>query len=55
MSNGRGPIPYTHRMGGFCMAQTNIEALRELAVDYMTGRKGKNSYTQGGKRTYFFG
>lgn len=37
------------------MAQTNIETLRELAVDYMTGRKGKNSYTQGGKRTYFFG
>ena len=37
------------------MANLNAEALRELAVSYMTGRKGKNSYTQGGKRTYFFG
>ena len=37
------------------MANLNAEALRELAVSYMTGRKGKNSYTQGSKRTYFFG
>ena len=37
------------------MANLNAEALRELAVGYMTGRKGKNSYTQGSKRTYFFG
>lgn len=29
--------------------------LRAKAVDLMTSRKGKNSYTQGGKRTYFFG
>ena len=29
--------------------------LRTKAVDYMTSRKGLNSYTQGGKRTYFFG
>ena len=26
------------------MANLNAEALRELAVGYMTGRKGKNSY-----------
>ena len=37
------------------MANLNAEALRELAVGYMTGRKGKNSYTQGGNRKYFFG
>ena len=37
------------------MANLNAEALRELAVGYMTGRKSKNSYTQGSKRTYFFG
>lgn len=29
--------------------------LRTKAVDYMTSRKGLNSYTQGGKRGYFFG
>ena len=29
--------------------------LRAKAVDLMTSRKGKNNYTQGGKRTYFFG
>lgn len=28
---------------------------RNLAVKYMTSRKALNSYTQGGKRTYFFG
>lgn len=33
---------------------TPIEA-RNLAVKYMTSRKALNSYTQGGKRTYFFG
>lgn len=29
--------------------------MRTRAVEYMTGRKGKNSYTQGAKRKYFFG
>lgn len=29
--------------------------MRTRAVEYMTGRKGKNSYTQGAKRRYFFG
>lgn len=29
--------------------------LRTRAVDLMTSRKGKNSYTQGGNRVYFFG
>lgn len=29
--------------------------LRNKAVDLMTSRKGKNSYTQGGNRIYFFG
>lgn len=28
---------------------------RAYAVELMTSRKGKNSYTQGGKRVYFFG
>ena len=28
---------------------------RNAAVNYMTSRKGLNSYTQGGKRGYFFG
>lgn len=28
---------------------------RELAVRYMTSREKKNSYTQGAKRSYFFG
>lgn len=28
---------------------------RNYAVELMTSRKGKNSYTQGAKRTYFFG
>ena len=28
---------------------------RAYAAELMTSRKGKNSYTQGGKRTYFFG
>lgn len=29
--------------------------MRTRAVEYMTSRKGKNSYTQGAKRKYFFG
>lgn len=29
--------------------------MRNAAVELMTGRKKMNSYTQGGKRTYFFG
>lgn len=33
----------------------NVDELRRLTVAYMTGRVRKNSYTQGGKRTYFFG
>ena len=37
------------------MATMDVKALRELAVGYMKSRKGKNSYTQGGNRVYFFG
>ena len=37
------------------MAQVQAQALRELAVSYMRQRAGKNSYTQGAKRVYFFG
>ena len=37
------------------MATMDAKALRELAAGYMKSRKGKNSYTQGGNRVYFFG
>jgi len=34
---------------------SDVNQLRSLAAEYMVSRAGKNSYTQGAKRMYFFG